>query len=52
MPPTEEYKCTNPNCELDMFENHYTYDLPDDFGMDYLVCPYCHENDYLEKIEL
>jgi hypothetical protein len=52
MPPTEEIRCTNPECELDMFENHYTYDLPDDFGLDDLVCPYCQSGDYLEAIEL
>jgi len=24
MPATKELKCTSPDCELDMFENHYT----------------------------
>jgi hypothetical protein len=52
MPPTEEIKCTNPACELDMFENHYTYDLPDDFGLEDLSCPYCGDSDSLQVIQL
>ncbi len=30
MPATLEVKCANEDCELDMFELHYTYDMPDD----------------------
>jgi len=52
MPKTEELKCTNDDCELDMFENHYTYDVPDDLGVDDLQCPYCGESSDLERIEL
>ena len=52
MPKTEEIKCLNPACELDMFENHYTYDVPDDLSVDDLQCPYCGETDSLERIEL
>ena len=52
MPKTEEIRCTNDGCELDMFENHYTYEVPDDLGLDDLVCPYCTETESLERIEL
>jgi hypothetical protein len=52
MPKTEEIKCRNPDCELDMFENHYTYDIPDDLSIEDLSCPYCGETDSLELIEL
>jgi aspartate carbamoyltransferase regulatory subunit len=52
MPKTEELRCTNPDCELDMFENHYTYDVPDDLSVADLSCPYCGETAGLEKIEL
>jgi hypothetical protein len=52
MPKTEEIKCLDPDCELDMFENHYTYDIPDDLSIDDLQCPYCGETDSLELIEL
>lgn len=52
MPPTKELRCANPDCELDMFENHYTYDVPDDHGVDDLQCPYCGHTDSLEVIEL
>jgi hypothetical protein len=53
MPPTEELRCTNEDCEMDLFENHYTYDLPDDFEpLSDLVCPYCASGDYLELVEL
>jgi hypothetical protein len=24
-----------------MFENHYTYDVPDEHAVDDLSCPYC-----------
>jgi predicted nucleic-acid-binding Zn-ribbon protein len=52
MPKTEEIKCRNTDCELDMFENHYTYDIPDDLSIEDLRCPYCGETEYLERIEL
>ncbi|MGM0605217.1 MAG: DUF7559 family protein [Halobacteriota archaeon] len=52
MPATMEIKCLNADCELDMFENHYTYDVPDDHGIDDLGCPYCGETETLERIEL
>lgn len=52
MPKTEELKCTNGDCDLDMFENHYTYDVPNDLGLADLQCPYCGETDMLERIEV
>ena len=52
MPPTMEVRCTNPDCFLDMFENHYTYDVPEDHGVDELSCPVCGGSDCLEEIEL
>ena len=30
MPATLEIACENDDCELDMAELHYTYDMPDD----------------------
>ena len=41
MPPTTEIKCADADCFLDMFENHYTYDVPEDHGVEDLVCPAC-----------
>ena len=52
MPETEEIECTNADCELDMFENHYTYDVPDDLDLENLACPYCGRTDTLETIAL
>ncbi|MFW5903758.1 MAG: DUF7559 family protein [archaeon] len=52
MPKTEEIRCTNDACELDMFENHYTYDVPDDLSLADLQCPYCGRTDTLEEITL
>ena len=52
MPKTLEVKCTSSDCEMDMFELHYTYDMPDDVGVADFNCPYCGESDPLEAIEL
>lgn len=52
MPPTEEIKCTDEDCYLDMFENHYTYDVPESHGLDSLTCPACGSEESLEVIEL
>lgn len=52
MPATKEVICRNDDCELDMFENHYTYDVPDDHEVSDLHCPYCGESSTLEEIEL
>ncbi len=52
MPTTLEIQCTDDACELDMFELHYTYDMPDGVGVADFACPYCGETDPLEAIEL
>jgi hypothetical protein len=52
MPATLEIKCVNEDCELDMFELHYTYDMPDDVTVADFSCPYCGEQQFLEAIEL
>ena len=52
MPATLEVRCTDDECELDMFEMHYTYDMPDDVGVDAFACPYCRSEETLEAIEL
>lgn len=52
MPPTEEIVCTNDGCFLDLFENHYTYDVPDDNAVADLSCPSCGGTSCLEAVEL
>ena len=52
MPATLEVECTSDDCELDMFEMHYTYDMADDVGLDDFQCPYCTRTDALREIEL
>lgn len=52
MPPTLEVECTSDDCEIDMFELHYTYDMPDDVGVGDFVCPYCQSTSELEEIVL
>jgi hypothetical protein len=52
MPATMEVRCTDGGCELDMFELHYTYDMPDDVTVDDFACPYCGTTAGLEEIEL
>ncbi|ELY43655.1 DUF7559 family protein [Natronorubrum sulfidifaciens] len=52
MPLTEEYVCTAEDCFLDLFENHYTYDVPDDLEVTDLACPVCGGTDCLEKVTL
>ena len=52
MPPTEELVCTDDDCFLDIFENHYTYDVPDDLEVSDLSCPVCGGTDCLERVEL
>ena len=51
MPATMEIKCTSSSCELDMFENHYTYDISDDHSIEDLSCPLCGGSSCLEEIE-
>lgn len=52
MPPTKEIACTSEDCFVDMFENHYTYDVPDDHTVDDLACPACGGTSCLEEITL
>ena len=52
MPATLEVKCANEDCELDMFELHYTYDMPGDVTAADFQCPYCGGSDSLEAIEV
>jgi hypothetical protein len=52
MPDTKELKCTSGDCELDMFENHYTYDVDEDLAVSDLSCPLCGGSDCLELIEV
>ncbi|WP_435152723.1 DUF7559 family protein [Haladaptatus sp. DFWS20] len=52
MPATLEVKCTDDDCELDMFEMHYTYDMPDTVSVMDFSCPYCGKTDSLDEIEL
>ena len=41
MPKTMEVVCTDDSCEFDMAGLHFTYDMPDDTGVDAFSCPYC-----------
>ena len=50
MPPTQEVRCTDEECFLDMFDAHYTYDVPDDYGADELTCPVCGGSDCVSEI--
>jgi hypothetical protein len=50
MPKTLEVTCQRGDCELDMAELHYTYDMPDDTGPADFSCPYCGGD--VEAIEL
>lgn len=52
MPPTMEVKCTNEDCELDMFELHFTYDMPDSVTVADFACPYCGRTDTLEELQV
>jgi hypothetical protein len=52
MPKTMEVKCTESECELDMFELHYTYDMPSETTVEDFTCPYCGSRDGLEEIVL
>lgn len=52
MPQIREFICTDPDCFLDMFENHYTYDVPDDHSVADVSCPVCGGNECLQTIEV
>ena len=41
MPRTLELVCEDDDCTLDMFELHYTYEMPEDTGVGDFACPYC-----------
>lgn len=50
MPKTLEVVCNREACDLDMFELHYRYSMPDGTGVESFVCPYCENGDGLEAI--
>lgn len=52
MPRTLEVVCENDDCELDMFELHYTYDMPKEVGVEDFSCPYCGGTDHLRAVDL
>lgn len=52
MPGTLEAACENDECELDMIELHYTYDMPNDVAIDDFSCPYCGGLESLREIKL
>jgi len=52
MPKTLEVVCNADDCELDMFELHYTYDMPDEVGLTDFQCPYCSRTDVLSEVQL
>jgi len=52
MPATLEVRCENENCEMDMFELHYTYDMPEEVGVADFSCPHCETTDDLAEIQV
>lgn len=52
MPKTLEVVCTDGDCDLDMFELHYTYNMPSGTGVEAFTCPYCGSADSLEEIQV
>lgn len=52
MPKTLEVVCKSPDCGLDMFELHYTYDMPDGTSVGDFTCPYCGSSDGIEEIQV
>ena len=52
MPKTLEVVCNDQECALDMFELHYTYDMPDGTGVDAFSCPYCGSGESLAEIQV
>ncbi len=47
MPKTLEVVCESSDCALDMFELHYTYEMPKDVDVEDFSCPYCGATDDL-----
>ncbi|WP_435195689.1 DUF7559 family protein [Natronomonas sp. EA1] len=41
MPKTLEIVCADEDCDLDLIELHYTYNMPSDTGAEAFSCPYC-----------
>ncbi len=52
MPRTLEVVCEDDDCELDMFELHYTYEMPKDIEVSDFSCPYCGGTDCLSAVQL
>ena len=52
MPKVVEIECTDDDCELDMMELHYTYDMPDNTRVEDFSCPYCGSTDSLTEIKV
>ena len=52
MPKTLEIVCNREECDLDMFELHYRYSMPDGTGVESFACPYCGESDGLEELHV
>lgn len=52
MPATAEFVCEAEDCELDMMELHYTYDMPDDVSVEDFQCPYCGRGDSLRELSV
>lgn len=49
MPATLEIACENDDCELDMAELHYTYDMSNNVTVDDFQCPSCGQSDNLRE---
>ncbi len=52
MPATMEVVCNDTKCPLDMFDLHFTYEMPDDVTAADFSCPYCGQFETLTEIEL
>ena len=52
MPKTLEVVCNDQECALDMFELHYTYDMPDGTDVEAFSCPYCGSGESLAEIHV
>lgn len=50
MPATMEVVCTDEECPLDMFDLHFTYDMPDDASPADFICPYCGQFESLREL--
>lgn len=50
MPRTLEVVCNRDDCDLDMFELHYQYSMPEDTSVESFACPYCGESTGLEAL--